>query len=108
MVVNLFRSFLAVTGFSLISFTFTFWSHHQWDLVLHRHEGGRRRHYQGLRTHENVDGTLSDSSLDSFANLVQLIQTMEQEEVPIIHIVYTRFMQHQPELIQLGLARMDC
>lgn len=26
---------------------------------------------------------------------------------PIIHIVYTRFMQHQPDLVSLGLARLE-
>lgn len=108
MVVNLFRSFLAVTGFGLMSFTFTFWSHHQWDQVLHRHE--EKRHYHGLRTTEHRTVSHPSSPRASTTNTTRVNPTnttSEQEGVPIIHIVYTRFMQHQPDLISLGLARME-
>ena len=29
-----------------------------------------------------------------------------EEELPLIHIIHTRFMQHQPHLVALGLARL--
>ena len=126
MTVRLYRGFLAIAAFGLVSLTINFWCQQELDELSHH--GFAHRHVpsqpsqpndkeiaplrskpgylKGKRASPVPSTSISNSSvLRSFAS-----SNGHGDASPpapnVVHIVYTRFMQHQSHLTSLGLARL--
>jgi len=97
-----YRRTLVLAGGALVSLLLTFWSHY------HLLEVEQQQHQQ-LSVPPHVRHHSLQRSVQSHTNSTHktLHHHTNHTSTNVIHIVYTRFMQHQANLTNLGLARME-
>jgi hypothetical protein len=114
-----YRRALAMAGCALVSLLLTFWSHyhlvelehHQEQPHPHRHGGPvdtvlEPRHLRRPSPHPHTHKHNQTSTTTTHPPPAATTTTTTTAP-RVIHIVYTRFMQHQSNLTSLGLARME-
>jgi hypothetical protein len=102
-----------MAGFALVSLLLTFWSYHQLSQQQQQQQHEWQLDQVGpdytsfeaphLRRHSNKRFGLSHVH----NHHKNTSTTIPPPPTRIVHIVYSRFMQHQPNLTNLGLARAE-